>query len=290
VYPAPFDYLAPRSYEEALDALRRLGPDAKLLAGGCSLIPLMKLRLAEPAVLIDLNRIPGAGYIREEDGEIAIGAMTRESEIDASALLRAHCPILPEASSVIADPLVRNMGTVGGNLAHADPANDHPAVMLALGATMVIAGSAGRRSVPAGDFFQDLYTTALSADEILVEVRVRTAGSSTGSAYEKFERQVGDFPVAAVAAVVELDGATIRAASLAITNVGPVPVRAAAAGEALVGLGWDDRSLDDAAALAAEGLEPWDELRGSAEYKRDLVRTLAGRAVRRAVARARAAS
>lgn len=299
MYPAAFDYVAVRSFAEASRQLARAGGEGKLLAGGCSLIPLMKLRLAEPRLLIDLGRVEGGAGIREDDapgsapggapGGVRIGALTAEADVEASPLVFARWPILRDASSVIADPLVRNMGTLGGNLAHADPANDHPAVMLALEARLVAQGGAGEREIAASDFFQDLFVTDLAEDEVLTAVRLPAPVAGTGSAYVKYERQVGDFAVAAVAAVVEVADGRIRAARLALTNAGPVPLRAGAAEAALVGLTVDDPAgLAEAAALAGDGIEPWADLRGSSAYKVDLVRGLAGRAVQRALARAMA--
>ena len=289
MYPAAFEYVAVRSFDEASHQLGRAGGEAKLLAGGCSLIPLMKLRLAEPRLLVDLNRIPDAAYVREDGatGQVRIGALTREADVESSPLLWRHWPILRDTSAVIADPLVRNMGTLGGNIAHADPANDHPAVMLAVEAAFVLRGGAGERQVAAGDFFQDLFMTALGEDEVLTEVRIPLPAAGTGSTYLKYERQVGDFAVAAVAVVVQVRDGVIRRARIGLTNVGAVPVRAIGTEAALEGLAADDAArIDDAAGLAADGIQPWADLRGGTEYKRDLVRGLTGRAVRRAVERA----
>lgn len=289
MYPAAFEYVAVHSFPEASHQLGRAGGDAKLLAGGCSLIPLMKLRLAEPRLLVDLNRIPGSAFIREDvaAGVIRIGALTREADVESSGILWRTWPILRDTSAVIADPVVRNMGTLGGNIAHADPANDHPATMLVLGASFVLLGPGGERQVAAGDFFQDLFMTDLAEDEVLTEVRIPLPGPGTGSAYLKYERQVGDFAVAAVAAVVEITGGVIQRARIGLTNVGGTPVRAAGAEDALAGVGASDLAgIDAAAALAADGIEPWADLRGGTEYKRDLVRGLTGRVVRQALARA----
>jgi carbon-monoxide dehydrogenase medium subunit len=289
MYPAAFEYVAVHSFEEASEQLRRAGGDAKLLAGGCSLIPLMKLRLAEPKLIIDLNRVPDAAYVRNGGGSLRIGALTREADVEASPMVAGNWPILVDTSSVIADPLVRNMGTIGGNVAHADPANDHPATMLALDASFVVSGGAGQREIPAGEFFQDLFVTALAEDEVLTEVRIPRPEAGTGSAYVKYEHQVGDFAVAAIAVVLQLRDDQIGAARIALTNVGPTPLRARAAEATLVGAKADDAAIDAAAARAADGIEPWSDLRGSADYKRHLVRGLTGRAIRRALERARAA-
>ena len=203
---------------------------------------------------------------------LRIGALTRESDVEASPLLARRWPILIDTSSVIADPLVRNMGTLGGNIAHADPANDHPATMLALNATFVVQGGGGTREIAASDFFQDLFTTALREDEVLTEIRIPLPAPGTGSVYLKYEHQVGDFAVAAVAVVVEVRDGVVRAARIALTNVGAVPVRAGAAEAVLVGQAAGARTIEAAAALAADGVEPWGDLRGSTGYKRDLIR------------------
>jgi carbon-monoxide dehydrogenase medium subunit len=246
----------------------------------------MKLRLAEPGLIIDLNRVPDAAYITERDGSLRIGALTREAEVEASALVARHWPILVDTSSVIADPLVRNMGTLGGNLAHADPANDHPATMLAMNASVVVSGGAGQRETQIDDFFQDLFVTALREDEVLTEIRLPLPVAGTGSAYVKYEHQVGDFAVAAIAVVLVVAEGRIQSARIGLTNVGPTPLRASAAEAILVGAAPDEAVIDAASARAADGLEPWSDLRGSADYKRHLVRGLTGRAIRKALARA----
>jgi aerobic carbon-monoxide dehydrogenase medium subunit len=287
MYPAPFEYFAARSYDEAIDALGRFGPGAKLLAGGASLIPLMKLRLAEPSHLVDLNRIPDAAYVRDDDGGLVIGPLLREADLEASPLVRERFPILLDTSYVIADPIVRNVGTVVGNLAHGDPANDHPATMLALGADLTIAGPAGRRSLAVDDFFVGLFETALAPDEVVVELRIPPPGARTGGAYVKFERQVGDFGMAGAAVVVRLDeGFRISAARIALTNAGPTPVRARASEALLVGEEPGDDLIHAAAEAAREGIEPWADLRGSTELKRRLAGVVVERALRRAIERA----
>jgi carbon-monoxide dehydrogenase medium subunit len=285
MYPAAFDYVAARSYAEAVHHLGRSDGDAKLLAGGCSLIPLLKLRLAEPKLLIDLNRVDGAEYIREEAGELRIGALTREADLEASELVARHWPILAETSSVIADPLVRNMGTIGGNVAHADPANDHPATMLAVDASFVVQGPAGSRRIPAAAFFEELFQTALAPDEVLTEIAIPLPRPGTGSTYLKYERQVGDFAVAAIAVVVEVSDGKITTCRIGLTNVGSIPLRAAAAESLLIGAPPGHEAIAAAAAVADDGLDPWGDLRGSPEYKRDLVRGLTERALRRALER-----
>jgi aerobic carbon-monoxide dehydrogenase medium subunit len=286
MFPAAFDYHAPRTLPDAISVLADLGADAKILAGGCSLIPLMKLRLAEPAHLVDLRHIDEVRGIRREDGRLVIGAMTREAEVESSPAIAEHAPLLAETSSVIADPLVRNMGTLGGNAAHADPANDHPAALLALDASIELAGPAGRREVPAEDFFVDIFTTAIGEGEVLTSIRVPTARPSTGSAYVKVERQVGDFAVVGVAVRLVLHDGAIEDAAIALTNVGPVALRARQAEDLLRGQGPDDRVLRRAGEAALAGIDPWDELRGSVAYKTHLVPIVVRRALERAVARA----
>jgi carbon-monoxide dehydrogenase medium subunit len=285
--PAAFEYHAPTSIAEALELLARLGEDAKILSGGQSLIPLMKLRLAAPRHLIDINGIPGLAYVREADGALRIGALTRESELEDSALVRTRYPLLFDTCKVIADPLVRNLATVGGNLAHGDPANDHPATMLALEAEVVAAGQKGERRIPVAAFFTGPFTTALRADEILVEIRVPVPPPRTGGAYLKLERKVGDFATAAVAAQVTLDtNGTCARAGIGLTNVGATPIKALRAEAALAGKRLDAETIKRAAQLAAEASEPAADLRGSVEYKKDIVRVLTARALGRAAERA----
>ena len=285
--PASFDYSSPKTLSEAVALLKQFGADAKILAGGQSLIPLMKLRLAAPKHLIDINGISDLSYIRESNGHLAIGAMTRESELDSSDLIRTKYPIIADTASVIGDPLVRNRATVGGNLAHADPANDHPATMMALGTEVVAAGPKGPRTIPISGFFTGLFTTALAADEILTEIRVPIPPAHSGGAYLKVERKVGDFAAAAVAAQVTLDGNTVQRVGIGLTNVGAMPIRASRAEKALQGKPADEKNIQEAARLAAEEAEPAEDLRGSVDYKRSLIRVLTARALRQAVARAR---
>jgi carbon-monoxide dehydrogenase medium subunit len=285
--PAAFEYHAPTSLGEATALLARLGEDAKVLSGGQSLIPLMKLRLASPPHVIDINGIPGLAGIREADGVLRIGALTRESDLEESELVRTRYPLLHETARVIADPLVRNLATVGGNLAHGDPANDHPATMLALGAEIVATGPRGERRIPIAGFFTGPFATALDPGEILVEIRVPGPAARSGGAYVKMERKVGDFATAAVAAQLTLaaDG-TCQQVGIGLTNVGLTPIKATRAEAALKGQRPDDAAIARAAKLAAEASQPAEDLRGSVEYKRDLVRVLTGRALRRALERA----
>ena len=283
--PKPFEYHAPKSVAEASSLAEKYGTDAKFLAGGQSLIPLMKLRLLSPSHLIDLGRIPGLSYIRDEGHDLAIGAMVRMGEIARSDLVRRHCPILSQCAHQIADPLVRNMGTIGGNLSHADPTNDMPAVMVAAGASIVAASGGGSRVIPAGDFFVDTFTTALKGTEVLVEVKV-PIGPTRRGAYLKLERQAGDFGIVGVAAVLEMssDG-RCAAAGIALTGVGPTVVKAARAGEILKGAKPDKNVIDRASRAAAEEAQPSGDLRGSAEYKRAMVETMTARAIQAAVRR-----
>jgi aerobic carbon-monoxide dehydrogenase medium subunit len=285
--PAAFEYHAPTSLGEATALLVRLGEDAKLLSGGQSLIPLMKLRLASPAHVVDINGIPGLAGIREADGFLRIGALTRESELEESDLVRTRYPLLHETTKVIADPLVRNLATVGGNLAHGDPANDHPATMLALGAEIVATGPRGERRIPITSFFTGPFATALEPGEILVEIRVPVPPARSGGAYVKLERKVGDFATAAVAVQLTLSAAgTCEQVGIGLTNVGLTPIKATRAESALKDTRPDDATIAQVARLAAEAAEPAEDLRGSVEYKRDLVRVLTARALRRAVQRA----
>ena len=286
--PAAFEYHAPSTIGEATALLTKLGEDAKVLSGGQSLIPLMKLRLASPAHLVDINGIPGLSGIRESDGFLRIGALTRESELEESEVVRSRYPLLHDTSMVIADPLVRNLATVGGNLAHGDPANDHPATMLALGAEVVAVGPKGERRVPVASFFTGPFETSLKADEILTEIRIPAPPARSGGAYLKLERKVGDFATAAVAAQVTLGAnGACESVGIGLTNVGLTPIKAVKAETYLKGKAPDAAAIKRAAELAAEAAEPSADLRGSVEYKKDLVRILTARALRRAVERAR---
>jgi carbon-monoxide dehydrogenase medium subunit len=287
--PAKFSYHAPATVPEAIALMSSLGEDAKVLAGGHSLIPLMRFRLAQPAHLIDIGRIGELAYLREEDGQLRIGALTREADLEASPLVAERYPIIADAAAVIADPLVRNLATVGGNLAHADPANDHPAVMLAVRAEVVAEGPGGRRAIAVDHFFVDTFATALAPDELLVEIRVPRPRPASGGAYFKLERKVGDYAIAGVAAYVVLDGqGRCEQVGIGLTNVGPTPLRATGAETALVGNLPDAAAIDRAGALAAQEAQPVDDSRGPADYKRAVVRTLTKRALERAVERARA--
>ena len=286
--PPSFDYHLPNSVNDAISMLKKYGSEAKILSGGMSLIPLMKLRLAEPAHLIDINRISGLDYIKESDGFLRIGALAREVDLEKSELVRSKYPLLLDTTLVIADPLVRNRATIGGNLAHGDPANDHPATMLALEAEIVVVGSQGERKIPVTSFFTDLFTTSLSSGEILTEIRIPIPPPGSGGAYFKLERKVGDFATAGVAAQLTVGKDDVcERAGIGLTNVGLTPVKARRAEEALRGKKIDGESIKRAAQLADQESEPTADLRGSQEYKRDLVRVLAIRALDRALERSR---
>ena len=285
--PGAFEYHAPSSVDEAVALLDRLGDDAKVLAGGHSLVPAMRFRLAQPHYLVDINRIEGLSFIREDAEGLVIGALTRESDLEHSPLVTERYPLLADAGRVIADPLVRNRATVGGNLAHADPANDHPAVMLAYGATMVARGPDGQRAIAADDFFVGLFESALAPNEILVEIRIPAPTAGSGGAYEKFERKVGDYAVSAAAVQLTLLGDVSTAARIGLTNVSPVPMRAMEAESALAGREVTDEVVEAAGQAAARECDPSPDLRGSEAYKRDLTRILVKRAIRRAVQRAK---
>ncbi len=284
--PPRFEYHAPSTLDEAIALLNDYGPEASVLAGGQSLIPLMKLRLAVPSHVVDINRVPGLDGIREENGVLHIGSLTRESDLDASEMVRSGYPIIHDTTAVIADPLVRNLATVGGNLAHADPANDHPATMVALGADVVARGPGGERVIPVGDFFEGPLTTSLLQGEILTEIRVARPTAGSGSAYLKLERKVGDYATAGVAVVLALDDGVCQRAGIGLTNAGPTPVKASAAEDFLAGRRLDDETVREAARLAAQEAQPTADLRGSAEYKRDMVRVLTERSIRLALVRA----
>ncbi|HEX2350239.1 MAG TPA: xanthine dehydrogenase family protein subunit M [Ktedonobacterales bacterium] len=286
--PDNFTYLAPTTLAGVWEALNAHPDDSKTLAGGQSLIPLMKFRLAAPAYLVDLRHVPGLDTLEERDGALVIGAMVRESALERSSLIQRRYPGIHDASSVVADPLVRNWATVGGNLAHGDPANDHPAMMLALGARVVAESPRGRRELDIGDFLVDTMETALQPDETLTEIHVPQPAPHSGSAYVKFERKVGDYAIAAVGVRLTLDGATVREAGIGLTNVGPKALRAQQAEAFLVGQQLTDETLREAGRLAAVDAQPSADLRGPVEYKRALVRTLTMRALRAAAERANA--
>ncbi|MCG8347418.1 MAG: xanthine dehydrogenase family protein subunit M [Chloroflexales bacterium] len=284
--PGPFEYHSPTSLAEAIDLLGQYGDEAKLLAGGHSLIPLMKLRLAQPAHLVDLNSVPGLDYIHEEQGHLRIGALTREVDVEYNALILDRYPLIADTARVVGDPLVRNMATLGGNLAHGDPANDHPATMLALRATVAIQGPNGERVEPVDDLFVGLLTTILEPDEILTEIRIPVPPPRSSGTYIKLERKVGDYAIAAVAVQITLspDNSVVQA-GIGLTAVGLTPIRAAAAERFLIGKQLDKAVLQEAGERAAAAADPSIDLRGSAEYKRAMVAELTQRALMKAAAR-----
>jgi aerobic carbon-monoxide dehydrogenase medium subunit len=286
--PRSFEYSAPGTLEEAVSLLQKMGSEAKILSGGQSLIPMMKLRLASPAYIVDINRIPGLAYISENGTSLKIGALARESDLEVSPIVISRFPILVDTSLVIADPLVRNQATVCGNLAHGDPANDHPATMLALEAVLVAAGPRGEREIPIESFFTGLFSTDLQSEEILKEIRIPTPPPNSGGAYLKLERKVGDYATAGVAVQITLDAAgACRKAGIGLTNVGFSPLKATQTEAFLAGKSLDESTIRQAAELAASESTPIDDIRGPAEYKRDLVRVLTARALKRAIERAK---
>jgi carbon-monoxide dehydrogenase medium subunit len=283
MYPAAFEYHAPASVQEALGLLGKLD-DAKILAGGHSLVPMMKLRLAQPKHLIDLRKVPGLSGIKEDGGTIAIGAMTTHWEVESSKVLQAKCPVVSDTAKIIGDPAVRNKGTIGGSLAHADPAADMPATVIALGAEFVCQGPKGRRTVKVDDWFQGLMATALGEDELLVEIRVPALASGTGAAYMKFAHPASRFAIVGAAAVVTVDkqGACTKA-GVGITGAGTKAVRARGVEAGLVGKRLDAATIEAAAQKAAEGVDVQADLQGSVEYKSHLCRVFARRAIEAAL-------
>jgi aerobic carbon-monoxide dehydrogenase medium subunit len=285
--PAPFDYHAPKSLAEAIALLQQHGDQAKVLSGGQSLLPLLKLRMGAAAHLVDIGRIPGLEYIKEEGGFLKIGGRTKESALERSDVIQKKYPILHDTALVIADPIVRNRATVGGNLAHADPANDHPATMIALGAEVTATGPKGERTIPIDKLFTGIFSTALAPDEILTEIRVPTPPARSGGAYVKLERKVGDFATAAAAAQLTLaaDG-TVERAGIALTAAGPTAIRAVEAEKFLQKKKPDAKTIAEAAKLAGQATSPSADRRGSVEYKREMARVLTARALTKAVERA----
>jgi aerobic carbon-monoxide dehydrogenase medium subunit len=285
--PQSFEYFRPQSVREAITLLEQHGSGAKILSGGQSLIPMMKVRIARPEYLVDINRIQELRYIREEDGYLKIGGLTRESDLEYSELIKSKYPIILDTAAMIADPQVRNMATVGGNLAHGDPANDHPATMLALRAEVIASGPGGERVIPIKGFFVSLFTTALEHNEILTEVRIPTPPARSGGAYFKLERKVGDFATVGVAAQVTLEASGICLyAGIGLTNVGPTPLDGQRASDFLKGKSLDEMSIKQAARIAADDAQPSSDLRGPASYKTSMVRELTIRALVRARERA----
>ena len=277
--PAAFDYVVPRTVPEAIAELVKHGQEAKVLAGGHSLIPLMKLRLATPSFLVDIGRINNLNYIREEDGQIAIGALTTHHDIELSPLVRSKLPLLSSAASQIGDPQVRNRGTVGGAASHADPFGDFPACLLALDAEFNVAGPRGERRIPARDFFVDTFTTALEPTEILREIRIPTPPAGSRGTYLKFSRRSQDWAIVAVAAQVTISGHDVGRVAIGLTGMGPKPLRAVAVEQSLRGKGAHDDDILKASERAADGTEPPQDLNGSPDYRRHLAQVLTRRAL-----------
>jgi carbon-monoxide dehydrogenase medium subunit len=282
MYPASFEYHAPASIDEALTLLERYGDEAKILAGGQSLIPLMKLRFASPRALVDINRIEGLGELSEEEGGLAIGPLVRHKDCERSELLPGRFGVLADAAPQISDPIVRNLGTVAGSLAHADPQGDWGSALLAAGAEVEARGPDGTRTIPLAEFFQGPFTSALEPTEIITSVRVPDPGPKAGGTYLKLERKVGDFATVAVGVHVSFDNGKVGRAGIALTGVGPSNLRAEEAENALAGAELDDEAIRGAADLAAQAADPRDDVRGSAEYKRNVARVFTERGLRKA--------
>jgi carbon-monoxide dehydrogenase medium subunit len=285
--PRPFEYYAPTSVDAALALLATHGPEAKVLAGGHSLLPMMKLRFAEPAHLIDLNRISSLKGIHLEGRELRIGAMTTENDLIWSPLLAEHCPLLVETARLISDPQVRYRGTIGGDISHGDPGNDHPAVMLCLGASFVLKGPGGERVVPADGYFLGTYSTAIEPDEILTEIRIPVPGKDSGYCYAKLKRKTGDFATAATAVLLKLDGNNVLDVSIALTNVAPTALKAPDAENALRRRPLTESTIEEAARLAMTACDPVEDLRGSVAYKIAMAGEMTRRALLTAASRAK---
>jgi aerobic carbon-monoxide dehydrogenase medium subunit len=283
VIPLAFDYEVAESVDHAIELLGQHGEEAKLLAGGHSLLPIMKLRLAAPAVLVDLGRLEELKYVRDEGDAIAIGAMTRHTDVEHNSLLREQCGLLAYTTSLVGDPQVRHRGTIGGSISHGDAASDLPSALLALEGQFVIRGSGGERTVAAGDFFKDYLETDLTPDEVLTEIRVPKLGSNAGWSYKKFNRRAQDWAVVGAAAVIERSDGTISSARVGLTNMGSTPLRATAAEGALSGA--DASTVAEATQNADEGTSPSSDIAASSEYRRHLARVLSRRAVEEALGR-----
>ena len=284
MYPAQFEYHTPGSVREVLELLGRHKDDAKLLAGGHSLLPAMKLRLSQPKHLLDLRKVPGLTGIKEDSGMLVIGAMTTHFAVESSPLVKSKCPVLAATAGLIGDPMVRNMGTIGGSLAHADPAADYPAAIIALGAEMVAEGPKGKRTIKADDFFKGLLTTAIAPDEILTEVRVPVCGPKVGCAYLKFPHPASRFAVVGVAAVLTVDGGRVAKAGVGITGAGTKAVRAKGVEAGLSGKALDAATIQAAADKAPDGVDVQADLQGSVEYKQHLLKVFARRSIEAAAA------
>ena len=285
--PAPFEYHAPRSVDEALDLLDQFGDEGKVLAGGQSLIPLLKLRFASPGHLVDINKIKDLDFFEERDGTLRIGPLFRHKAAERSSLLASRYHVMADAAPQIADPIIRNRGTIAGSVAHADPSGDWGTVLLAMDADLILRSKKGSRTVKARDFFSGPFSNALEATEILSEIRVPVAKPMTGGSYLKLERKVGDFATVAVAVHLVMDDGKVGSAGIGLTAVGPQNLKAEKAEASLKGARLDDAAIKQAAALAAEAADPKADHRGSVEYKRNIVRVFTERGLKRAYERAR---
>ncbi|HVQ77085.1 MAG TPA: xanthine dehydrogenase family protein subunit M [Candidatus Binatia bacterium] len=279
MYPAQFDYHTPGTIKEALDLLGKFKDEAKVLAGGHSLIPAMKLRLARPGHLVDISKISGLRGIKEAGSTIVIGAMTTHHDIESSPVIKSKCPVMTQVAGLVGDPMVRNLGTIGGSLAHADPAADWPASIIALGAEMVMEGAKGKRTVKADDFFKGLMTTAVGPDEILTEIRVPACGPNVGASYMKFPHPASRFAVVGVCAVLTLDGGKVAKAGIGITGAGTSATRAKGVEAGIVGKTLDAATIQAAADKAPDGVDVQADLQGSVEYKQHLLKVFAKRAI-----------
>ena len=286
MFPAAFDYAAPATLAEALAVLKQRGDDAKVMAGGQSLIPLLKLRFSQPALVLDIGRLPGLAGVKRDNGHLTVGALTRHVDLERDKDLAKSFPILPEAAHWIADPLVRNRGTMAGSICHADPSGDWGSVILALDAELVAQSSAGERVIKAADFFKGPFVTTLRPDEIVTAIRIPVAKGAAGGSYQKLERKVSDFATVAVAVQVEMDGRKVARAGIGLTAVGETNIKAVAAEKVLAGHEPTDEVIAEAARQAAEASEPKGDVRGSAAYKKDVVRVFVQRGLKAAIGRA----
>jgi aerobic carbon-monoxide dehydrogenase medium subunit len=289
MFPAAFDYRAPVSLDEALGLLAEHGDAAKVMAGGQSLIPLLRLRFAQPALVIDIGRLPSMAEIKRDDGHVRIGALVRHVDVERSKELAKLLPLMVEAVHWIADPLVRNRGTVVGSVCHADPSGDWGSIMLALNAEVVARSTKGERVIPVDGFFEGPFTTTLRPDEIVTAIRIPLPSGHAGGSYHKLERKVGDFATVAVSVQVELDGGKVKTAGIGLTSVGATNIKAKKAEQALVGHELTDVVIAEAARLAAAAAEPKEDVRGSIEFKKDVVRVFVQRGLKTALARAKEA-
>lgn len=283
--PAQFEYHDPTTTEEALALLKQYGGEAKVLAGGQSLVPLMNFRLSRPAALIDINRIPALAYIKEEKGQLRFGAMTRQRTIEHSDLVRSRIPLLTEATALVGHLPIRSRGTIGGSVAHADPAAEYPAVVTALEGELVVRGSGGERRVKPEEFFVTYLTTSLGPDEMLTEVRLPIQPKGSGWAFEEFSRRHGDFAIVGIAAFLVAEGGRVKKARLATAGAGPISIRLKAAEQILEAGRLDEKTFQEAGAKASELVSPDADIHASADYRRHLTKVLTVRALRRAAAK-----